>query len=269
MTPASPARTLRLVARPCGAGRRSGAGSGIGGRAGQAVHTAERTRRPRLPCAAAGIGGLGTRARPRARGGGCRRRGGAPGGSPRHACRAPLPCVCVGSHAHATTWTTCFACLRTGGQRTAALSPAVTMRTCIVLALVLATATVANGNLAAPFPFGAPQMPQPVIVAPTTLLTRGLARGSRRSAGRAARACDGAAMPGPAVVHARGVPRRASRTWCPRESISTQRRGTAASVSCSRSAMQTAVSPDPKPYTAKHAEESAAATRPQCGDGEV
>jgi hypothetical protein len=173
--------------------------------------------------------------------------GGAPGGSPRHACRAPLPCVCVGSHAHATTWTTCFACLRTGGQRTAALSPAVTMRTCIVLALVLATATVANGNLAAPFPFGAPQMPQPVIVAPTTLLTRGLARGSRRSAGRAARACDGAAMPGPAVVHARGVPRRASRTWCPRESISTQRRGTAASVSCSRSAMQTAVSPDPKP----------------------
>lgn len=60
-----------------------------------------------------------------------------------------------------------------GGQRTAALSPAVTMRTCIVLALVLATATVANGNLAAPFPFGAPQMPQP----PSMLKNQPLLRG--------------------------------------------------------------------------------------------
>jgi hypothetical protein len=33
-----------------------------------------------------------------------------------------------------------------------------------VLALVLATTNVANGNLAVPFPFGSPQAPQPVNV---------------------------------------------------------------------------------------------------------
>ena len=40
--------------------------------------------------------------------------------------------------------------------------PLAGMRICVVLALVLATATVANGNLAVPFPFGSPQAPQPV-----------------------------------------------------------------------------------------------------------
>ena len=35
------------------------------------------------------------------------------------------------------------------------------VRSCFVLALVLATATVANGNLAMPFPMGAPQAPSP------------------------------------------------------------------------------------------------------------
>jgi hypothetical protein len=38
------------------------------------------------------------------------------------------------------------------------------MRICVVLALVLATTNVANGNLAVPFPFGSPQAPQPVNV---------------------------------------------------------------------------------------------------------
>ena len=54
--------------------------------------------------------------------------------------------------------------------------PAVGMRICVVLALVLATATVANGNLAVPFPFGSPQAPQPVNVPPFASSIRLLSR---------------------------------------------------------------------------------------------
>jgi hypothetical protein len=38
----------------------------------------------------------------------------------------------------------------------------VTMRTRVILALVLATASVAQANLATPFPFGGPQLSSPV-----------------------------------------------------------------------------------------------------------
>jgi len=48
------------------------------------------------------------------------------------------------------------------------------MRSTVICALLLATATVANGNLAAPFPFGAPQMSSPL---PGTLNSQPLQRG--------------------------------------------------------------------------------------------
>jgi hypothetical protein len=44
------------------------------------------------------------------------------------------------------------------------------MRTSIILGLVLATATVANGNLAMPFPYGGPQLFPPVLFPLPTLM---------------------------------------------------------------------------------------------------